>query len=120
MLPWAEIMKNPDKYFDDDDTPDGITIKDPSKMRIDKLRAIRTFWRNRQEAGRLAFKFKNVLPKHQREEPMSLSKGKAKAKAMKIEDDLGDIYNDLEAVPDDIADALSRKANSGKVGESSR
>jgi hypothetical protein len=121
-VPWAQIMKNPNEYFHDGDTPDGIIVKDPSKMRVDELQVVRRFWKSRQDAGKPAFRFKTVLPKHQREERRPLAKGKGKAQTIKTEDDVDDIYQDLEEPSDDIANAaaLSKMANCSKVGESSR
>ena len=104
----------PDEYFDQDDTPDGITIKDPSKLRFEELQAIHTLWLNRQEQGKPAFEFKNVLPKHQREEPM-LSKRKGKAKVV---EEYMEIDDDVEVMPNAINDAASRSQQEG--GESSR
>jgi hypothetical protein len=103
-------MNNPDEYFNDNDMLEGITLKDPSKMRFEELHAICTLWLTRQEQGKPAFQFKNVFPKHQREEAtFSRRKGKAKAiqDYMEIDDDL----NLLNVIEEDV---------SAKVGESSR
>jgi hypothetical protein len=114
VVPWAEFAKNPDKYFDQDDTPEGITIKDPSKLRFEELQAIHTMWLNRQEQGKPAFQFQNVLPKHRREAPIS-SKRKGKAKAI---EEYVEIDDDVEVKPNVIIDAPSR-SQPGR-GESSR
>jgi hypothetical protein len=91
-------------------------------MSLNELHAVRRFWKIRQESGKPCFRFKNVLLKHQREEHMSSRKGKGKAPAIKVEEDIDDIYADVEEPSDLIAEAiaLSKQATSGKVGESSR
>jgi hypothetical protein len=114
VVPWAEFAKNSDQYFDQDATPEGITIKDPSKLRFEELQAIHILWLNRQEQGKPAFQFKNVFPKHQREDRTS-SKGKGKAKAV---EEYVEIDEDVELKPDIIRKAPSTSRQG--TGESSR
>lgn len=65
-VPWSELMLHPGEYFEDNDVPSGITIKEPTKMRLGDLRALHAFWLKRQEQQTPALRFKNVFHKHER------------------------------------------------------
>jgi hypothetical protein len=61
-VPWTEIAKNPDKFFDDDYLPFDVTLVEISKMKSEALQSCYSFWHARQKAGDDAFLFKHVHP----------------------------------------------------------
>jgi len=79
-------------------------------MRFEELRATHQFWLKRQEEGKPAFQFKNVLPKHKREGHILKREGKGKAKEEYVEVDTDD---------DEMVTNINPHP-AGKLGEGSR
>lgn len=78
-VPWSELMTNTGEYFEENDIPRGIKIREPTKMRFEDLRTLHDFWLKRQKEQKPAFKFKKVFSKHQRMEKKMQRKGNAEA-----------------------------------------
>ena len=94
-LPWARIMETPQSFFDLALLPDGVQIKDPSRMTVGPINKLFQFWLDAQIVGKEAFGFHHVwneslerfeeasLPEAVDEEPMKTRKPKRKYKGKK-------------------------------------
>src|SRR5271170_3102249 len=63
MVPWADISVATDTYIDSIYLPEGITLRDPSKLKKEETARLMAFWRKRQgEHGpRECFQFSHYL-----------------------------------------------------------
>lgn len=63
--PWTHITQNPSLYFEDEMTPDGMGLRDPSHMTDGPLRSLLQYWRDRQvtNGGHSPFRFKAYMVK---------------------------------------------------------
>src|SRR5277367_712703 len=62
-VPWADISLGTDTYIDSLYLPEGITLRDPSKLKKEDTARLMAFWRKRQEehGPRECFQFSHYL-----------------------------------------------------------
>jgi len=59
--PWNNIQCSHSKYFDTSMIPDGVTLRDPSKMNWIECNALLEHWHTQQSNAMVPFKFQRVV-----------------------------------------------------------
>jgi len=65
-VPWLLIADQPHKFISKEYLPDGLQIREPSKMHYVDVRHLCDFLCHRQTLGQKIFRFQHVLPHHLR------------------------------------------------------
>lgn len=79
-IPWSDIVKKPNTYIEGATyLPEGVEIRDPSKLKVEEVNRLYDFWLARQKKKLPVFRFKGWKVGHYRE-PLGFKKGNGKAK----------------------------------------
>jgi len=68
-VPWQLIADAPHKFIPHEYLPEGMQIREPSKMHYVDVRRLCDFLHHRQTLGQKILRFQYVLPQHQRGKP---------------------------------------------------
>jgi hypothetical protein len=60
-VPWDEISKDQSKYLSSEYIPDGIKIREPSRMRREDIQKLLNAFLQRQQLGRKLLRFETVV-----------------------------------------------------------
>src|SRR5229473_1590747 len=107
-VPWAAMLKEPDRFFEDGEIPSSVALREPSKLRGAEVWALWEAWEGRQKEGKVGLSFRDALEKDKR--PHGFMEGKGKGKN-KLE------YKELssEEEDDEKSEGQGRKGDEGKV-----
>jgi len=66
---WTEMANDPGAYLEEASLPDGVVLRDPSKLRQEDVNQLWDLWISRQEAGEIGLEFSSC---HQRDKRGSM------------------------------------------------
>jgi hypothetical protein len=62
-VPWSAVYQDPAKFFDDEQLPASVKLREPSKLRLTEIHLLWKLWEGRQKKGIRALVFQDALPK---------------------------------------------------------